>query len=339
MKLPKVDFSKFKIPQIRMPRFDFSKFRFANIKQFFANTFQSAKKNIPATIIFTLLTVYIVNGIVFGVLIYKHYPDSLENGKKYPYEIKTITSMTKIYPFVATLVNWKPIYVKDYYEQLNYIKHFSEKTEQAIPANSELEKQVMEQMIELELVNQQAKKYNIKVTNDEVNAAYQKIVDENQGEKQVKDILKELYNMTEKQFKKLIYNQLLAEKIKDELPVKVRARHILVKDENLAKEITNKARQEGANFEDLVKEYSEDTGSRDKGGDLDWFGRGTMVKEFEDAVFAMEVGKISDPVKSQFGFHIIKLEEKKGKIDKSYLDWMNELIASTKIYRFIDATK
>lgn len=92
----------------------------------------------------------------------------------------------------------------------------------------------------------------------------------------------------------------------------IKARHILVEDEKTAKEVKNKL-DTGAKFEDLAKEYSKDPGSAANGGDLGWFGPGKMVPEFENAAYALDVNQISEPVKSEHGFHIIQVTEKKEK--------------------------
>jgi peptidyl-prolyl cis-trans isomerase C len=90
------------------------------------------------------------------------------------------------------------------------------------------------------------------------------------------------------------------------------ARHILVDDEATAKQIAERAKK-GEDFIALSKEFSKDPGSAADGGDLGWFTQDKMVKEFSEAAFKLEPGQISDPVKSQFGWHIIKLEGKRTK--------------------------
>ena len=100
-------------------------------------------------------------------------------------------------------------------------------------------------------------------------------------------------------------------------PERVRASHILLntggKDEaavrKQAEELLAKIKA-GANFAELAKKYSEDPGSKEKGGDLDFFPRGQMVPEFEQAAFSLQPGQVSDLVKTQYGFHIIKVVEK-----------------------------
>ncbi|MDQ0217615.1 peptidylprolyl isomerase [Peribacillus cavernae] len=108
----------------------------------------------------------------------------------------------------------------------------------------------------------------------------------------------------------------------DTLKPEVQARHILVNDEKTAKEVKQKLDQ-GAKFEDLAKEYSQDPGSAEKGGDLGWFGAGQMVPEFENATYALKKDEISGPVKSENGFHIIQLLDKKEK--KPYNDMKKQI--------------
>ncbi len=98
----------------------------------------------------------------------------------------------------------------------------------------------------------------------------------------------------------------------DNAKPEIQARHILVADEKTAKEVTAKL-DKGEDFAKLAKEYSTDTGSAQKGGDLGWFGAGKMVAEFEDAAYKLKKNEISEPIKSQFGYHIIQLLDKKDK--------------------------
>ena len=85
---------------------------------------------------------------------------------------------------------------------------------------------------------------------------------------------------------------------------KVHCAHILVEKLSLAQEIKTKITN-GESFANLAKQYSIDS-SKKRGGDLGFFGRGMMVQEFEKAAFALEKGQVSDIVKTQFGYHIIK---------------------------------
>lgn len=85
---------------------------------------------------------------------------------------------------------------------------------------------------------------------------------------------------------------------------KIRCAHILVAKFSEAQEVLERIKK-GEGFTKLAEERSLD-GSRKRGGDLGYFGRGMMVKEFEKAAFALEKGQVSDIVKTQFGYHIIK---------------------------------
>ncbi|MBU0590917.1 peptidyl-prolyl cis-trans isomerase [Candidatus Micrarchaeota archaeon] len=89
----------------------------------------------------------------------------------------------------------------------------------------------------------------------------------------------------------------------------VRASHILVANLQDAQKIIYELKQ-GKDFAVVAKKHSA-CPSKEQGGDLGFFGKGQMVKEFEDAAFSLEVGKVSEPVKTQFGYHVIKVTAKK----------------------------
>lgn len=87
-----------------------------------------------------------------------------------------------------------------------------------------------------------------------------------------------------------------------------------------------KQAQKGANFEDLAKKYSEDDGSKPKGGDLGWIVEGQTVPQFQQAAFSLSKGSISDLVKTEYGFHIIKVLDKETAHTKSFEEVRNEIL-------------
>jgi peptidyl-prolyl cis-trans isomerase D len=115
-------------------------------------------------------------------------------------------------------------------------------------------------------------------------------------------------------------------------PEQVRASHILLKTEGKddaavkakAEDLLKQAKA-GADFADLAKKHSEDEGSAKNGGDLDYFQRGKMVGEFDQAAFAMQPGEISDLVKTQYGYHIIKLVDKKAATTRTLAEVRQQL--------------
>lgn len=105
----------------------------------------------------------------------------------------------------------------------------------------------------------------------------------------------------------------------------VRASHILVKTEEEAKKVA-KELNEGGDFAKLAEKYSQDRGGAG-GGDLGYFARGQMVKPFEEAAFSLEAGKISEPVKTQFGWHILKVQDKRDRQPPSFEDVKEQITA------------
>lgn len=188
----------------------------------------------------------------------------------------------------------------------------------------------VEQLIADKIIETEAKKEKITITDKELNTEVDKLK-ESYGGEDVFDQMLASNNTSLDALKEDLKNYLTLRKLlvpqieikDDELKTyfeenkdslgeaeQVKASHILVADEAAAKEIKQKL-TDGADFAELAKEYSTDEGTKENGGELGFFARGTMVTEFEDVAFALPVNEISDPVKTDYGYHIIKVEEKK----------------------------
>lgn len=125
-------------------------------------------------------------------------------------------------------------------------------------------------------------------------------------------------------------------------PPMVSAKHILVDSEDKAEDILNKINSGAISFEDAALQYSS-CPSKEQGGNLGQFSRGMMVPEFEDAAFQMEVGDLSAPVQTQFGWHLIKLEEKTPATNRSFEEVehqvMQQLIQERQNNKFAELVK
>jgi peptidyl-prolyl cis-trans isomerase D len=127
------------------------------------------------------------------------------------------------------------------------------------------------------------------------------------------------------------------------IPEKRHARHILIPVTNkddakalaLAQQVLEQAKS-GKDFGELAKQYSQDTGSAKNGGDLGWAERGSFVAPFADALFGMQVGEIKGPVKTQYGYHIIRLDEVQAAHGKSFEDARPDLEAQLRRDRATD---
>lgn len=196
-----------------------------------------------------------------------------------------------------------------------------------------LKKSILDQLINYELFYQQAQKEKVKISNDEINLEIDKIKDDFSSTEEFIEALK-VNNTTLVKLKENIKRQLIinsiSEKIRNQVIIsnedlvkyynknkesllefeQVHARHILLETEEEANNILLQLKEGLTDFAELAKEKSIGP-SAPSGGDLGFFTRGQMVKEFEDAAFSLEPGEISEVVQSQFGYHIIKSEEKK----------------------------
>ncbi|MBO0993900.1 peptidylprolyl isomerase [Bacillus sp. SD088] len=223
--------------------------------------------------------------------------------------------------------------------------------------------QTLDGMINDEIVKMEAKKEKVSISDDEINKEMDKYVEQSGGEEAFNSALQQ-QGLTKKDLEKDIVSFLSIQKIlepridisDDEIKEyfednkasfdqeeQVEASHILVDDEKTAKEVKQKI-DDGEDFAELAKEYSTDESNAESGGELGFFGKGKMVKEFEGKAFSMKVDEISDPVKTEHGYHIIKVTDKKDakeakledhkeevkdalfeqKLQTEYQTWLNE---------------
>ncbi|GIV17700.1 MAG: peptidylprolyl isomerase [Armatimonadota bacterium] len=205
--------------------------------------------------------------------------------------------------------------------------------------------QVVEDLIALKVVEQEAKKYGITATKAEIDQRYNEAIDGMRarvppGADVFVELAKQGWTRAHMEAvlrRALLLEKLVARTVRDD--DFIQARHILIQpqmptispDQNVSAEERQKmfaearakAEEEakakaqkvyeeikaGKDFAEAAKEYSDDRSNKDKGGDLGAFARGMMVPEFEKAVFALKPGEISEPVKTPYGWHIIKVEK------------------------------
>lgn len=191
---------------------------------------------------------------------------------------------------------------------------------------------ISEKVLELEL-----KKQNVTLSEEDIQKELSEIIEQYGGQEKFDNALAS-YGYTLDNFKLDIESNLKIKKLLEpEITIteeemkeyfetnketfntkeQVKASHILVESETKAKEVKDKLLA-GADFAEMAKEYSEDTSNKEQGGELGFFSRGDMVAEFENAAFSLEIGNISEPVKTEYGYHIIKVEDKKAAKEATY---------------------
>ena len=252
-------------------------------------------------------------------------------------------SKEKLDDNTVAMVNGQAITRDDYKKELETFNSMSALRQQAKAS-------LVQMLIQDKLIFADAEKNGVKVDDKDINDAFLKDVQQVGGDKQFDKMLDD-YNLTAEDLKNILKKNMIYQKHQEWFienhPVtdeeinnyfeenkeqfqKVDASHILVEDEATAKEVKEKL-DNGEDFVKLVKEYSKDPASGAKDGELGEFGKGQMVKEFDEAVFSMKEGEISEPIKTQFGYHIIKVNKILDSVDDAKEDIKNTL--STQKYQ------
>ncbi len=263
------------------------------------------KTSLGKMIIYGLLALLLIFLTTFAVLIY-----GFKN------ESTIVRGVSRVVPYPATIISGRIVLMKDYYDQLEVLKNYYSSFK-SVDFNSpegktqlaEIQAEVMNRLTEDAIVSVEAKKAKITLSKDELDNSFNELVKSNGGTKAFSEILSKFYGLTADEFKSMIYKprmlrEKLAEKINSEESVTGAAKA-------KADEVYAKVKA-GEDFATLAKTYSQDPGTAANGGDLGFFGKGKMVPAFEEAAFALAVGSYSEPMRTVYGYHIIKVTEKKG---------------------------
>jgi len=237
---------------------------------------------------------------------------------------------------VAGRVNGKSISKKDFEKEVSaQVKYQSEI--QKIDLNSgdkkkKLREEIFNQMVDTLIISQNLSTLNVKVAQEEIDKDYEKISNVNGGDTKFQEMISNYYGLTKEEYKTYyLLPKIQKEKMQtqvttsDEFNSEAKS-----KAENVLGQIKN-----GSNFADLAKKYSQDSSTSAKGGDIGWISKGQMVEEFEKQAFSLKVGEVSNIFKTNYGYFIIKVEEKSS--DKVHVRQI--LIKGKSFTEWLDMTK
>jgi len=245
---------------------------------------------------------------------------------------QTVTTLARWTPIPVARVGGYLIWARRYEDFKSFIDTFLQRSADAgnvIDPSTPVEQQVVQILVDNRVLELAADHAGIQVMSEEVDAAYHDILVSQSGQspkevsnEELQTILEELYGSNQDELRQLIKVRLLEDKVKSDLLEQVNFRQILVSDERQAKDLIQQL-QNGASFDDLAKQYSQHQESRDNGGEIGFVARGEQLPaEVESVVFSADPGLITTPVKSEFGYHVIEVLEKRGTVQQSFTDWL-----------------
>jgi parvulin-like peptidyl-prolyl isomerase len=289
--------------------------------------------NCKMNTIIIVVSVLILLVCLFGVLglgVYKFHWNNV-----------IVNASVKILPFPAGTVDGRIVRISEWQKEVKAVKQLNSQREAGL-SDEAIEYDVLDKLIHEKIFMMLAKEFDEEVTDDDMDKAMIEITEQSGGEEKLAESIEEFFGWDLETFKKrIVEGEVLKSKLIASDALFADARE---KSENVLEEI----RKGDKTFEELAGEYSEDPGSAANGGELDWFPRGVMVEEFENAAFALNSGEISDLIKTQFGYHIIMVEEKRGEgeteevharhilvLGENFGDYLEEFKKDLKIRRFV----
>lgn len=258
---------------------------------------------------------------------------------------------------LAAMVNGEPITMAEYQRELARYEaslpqsNLDPSTPEGQEALAQARAWVLDRMIEQRLILQAAAQEGITVSDEEVEASIQSLIGDI-GEEAFRQHLAD-QGMSEEEFRESLRREMIAsrmlDKVAQSVPThgpEVHARHILVATEAEAQQLLQQLNA-GADFAALAQQYSLDESTRDRGGDLGTFPRGTLtLPEVEEVAFSLQPGQISGIVKSPWGYHIVQVLDRVDDAeydpvslrilrDKAIQDWLQGLWDGAEIKKFV----
>jgi foldase protein PrsA len=271
-----------------------------------------------------------------GMLAYKY-------GVSNPYLQKVVSWI----PYPAAIVNYEIVGLSKYYEEVKAVEDMVKNQEKELTpeVKKSIRGDVIEKLIHDEIISQLAEEYDVEVTEEEIEQEKEKMIEQLGVSREEADKkLQELYGWDfDTFFEKIVISSFYQQKVREAF---FESEKIQNETKDRAQEVLEMVKAGEKTFEEIAREYSDDERFGQLGGEVGWVAKGNMPPELETAAFSMEKGDVSDLIKTEPGYHIIKIEDKKEDdsevfirdifisypdFEQHLLDYLNE----SKVYKFV----
>jgi len=292
------------------------------------------------------LVIYIILLIVFVVCLF------LASGMlayKYGTDNAYLKMVTKLVPYPAATVNGDVITLSQYNEEVDLIKNLVliQQGQISEDVDKQINSDVMDKLIHDRIIRQLAKKFKIKLTDEDIENEKNKIVEESGiSREELEQKIQELYNWDfDTFFYKIVITSVYQEKVREAY---TNSEDVQKETEKTARDILKLIQKGEQSFQDIAKEHSQDTQIAELGGDLGWMSRDDMPEEIAEVAFNLEKGDVSDLIKTEFGYHIIKIEDTRDGENQevwlfniyipfaSFEEFLQQTIAESNVRRYIE---